>query len=105
VGIWWNPSRIATLGIEWELQLIDSGSRLLRQDAREVIEALVGVGEDTAGARIHHELMQSTVEIVTGDLRHGVGGKEGPCHDNRSTSADHGYARYDAGLRRNTSPQ
>ena len=66
MGIWWNPSRIATLGIEWELQLIDSGSRLLRQDAREVIEALVGVGEDTAGARIHHELMQSTVEIVTG---------------------------------------
>jgi carboxylate-amine ligase len=49
VGIWWNPSRIATLGIEWELQLIDSGSRLLRQDAREVIEALVGAGEDTAG--------------------------------------------------------
>jgi carboxylate-amine ligase len=66
VGIWWNPSRGRTLGIEWELQLIDSGSRLLRQDSREVIAAMVGAGEGGAEDRIHHELMQSTVEIVTG---------------------------------------
>jgi carboxylate-amine ligase len=66
VGIWWNPSRGPTLGIEWELQLIDSGSKLLRQDSREVIAALVGAGEDGAQARIHYELMQSTVEVVTG---------------------------------------
>jgi glutamate---cysteine ligase / carboxylate-amine ligase len=66
VGIWWNPSPGPTLGIEWELQLIDSGSKLLRQDAREVISALVGAGEGGVAARIHYELMQSTVEIVTG---------------------------------------
>jgi len=66
VGIWWNPSRGTTLGIEWELQLIDSRSKLLRQDSREVIAALISAGEDGAEARIHHELMQSTVEIVTG---------------------------------------
>ena len=66
MGIWWNPSRGPTLGIEWELQLIDSGSKLLRQDSREVIAALVGAGEDGAQARIHYELMQSTVEVVTG---------------------------------------
>ncbi|HEY4852133.1 MAG TPA: YbdK family carboxylate-amine ligase, partial [Streptosporangiaceae bacterium] len=66
MGIWWNPSPGPTLGIEWELQLIDSGSKLLRQDAREVISALVGAGEGGVAARIHYELMQSTVEIVTG---------------------------------------
>jgi glutamate---cysteine ligase / carboxylate-amine ligase len=66
VGIWWNPSPGPTLGIEWELQLIDSVSKLLRQDAREVISELVGAGEGGVAARIHYELMQSTVEIVTG---------------------------------------
>ena len=66
MGIWWNPSSGPTLGIEWELQLIDSGSKLLRQDAREVISELVGAGEGGVAARIHYELMQSTVEIVTG---------------------------------------
>ncbi len=66
VRIGWKPSHGATLGIEWELQLIDSASRLLRQDAPEVIAALVRAGGGIAEARIHHELMQSTVEIVTG---------------------------------------
>jgi carboxylate-amine ligase len=66
VAIWWNPSQGTTLGVEWELQLIDAASKLLRQDAREVITALRRRG--TAGARpkIHDELMQSTVEVVTG---------------------------------------
>jgi glutamate---cysteine ligase / carboxylate-amine ligase len=66
VAIWWNPSQGATLGVEWELQLIDAASKLLRQDAREVISELRGLG--TAGPRpkIHDELMQSTVEVVTG---------------------------------------
>jgi glutamate---cysteine ligase / carboxylate-amine ligase len=64
--IWWNPSRGATLGIEWELQLIDARSRLLRQDAREVISALQPPGEAGAAPRVHAELMQSTVEVVTG---------------------------------------
>ena len=66
MAIWWNPSQGTTLGVEWELQLIDEASKLLRQDAREVIAALRGPG--TAGARpkIHDELMQSAVEVVTG---------------------------------------
>jgi carboxylate-amine ligase len=66
VAIWWNPSRGATLGVEWELQLIDSASKLLRQDAREVISALRGQDEAGPQAKIHDELMQSTVEVVTG---------------------------------------
>src|ERR1700722_11712324 len=66
VAIWWNPSRGATLGVEWELQLIDATTKLLRQDAREVISALRRQGEAGREPRIHDELMQSTVEVVTG---------------------------------------
>jgi glutamate---cysteine ligase / carboxylate-amine ligase len=62
----WNPSRGATIGVEWELQLIDATTRLLRQDAREVLAALPGLSEDGEHPKIRHELMQSTVEVVTG---------------------------------------
>ncbi len=66
MAIWWNPSQGTTLGVEWELQLIDAASKLLRQDAREVISALRGLGAAGARPKIHDELMQSTVEVVTG---------------------------------------
>jgi len=66
VAIWWNPSHGTTLGIEWELQLIDAATKLLRQDAREVISALRGREDAGPPPRIHDELMQSTVEVVTG---------------------------------------
>ncbi len=66
MAIWWNPSRGATLGIEWELQLIDAASRLLRQDAREVITALRAPGGAADEQKVHDELMQSAVEVVTG---------------------------------------
>jgi glutamate---cysteine ligase / carboxylate-amine ligase len=66
VAIWWNPSQGTTLGVEWELQLIDAASKLLRQDAREVITELRALGAAGARPKIHDELMQSTVEVVTG---------------------------------------
>ena len=66
MAIWWNPSPGTTLGVEWELQLIDAASRLLRQDAREVITELRALGAAGARPKIHDELMQSTVEVVTG---------------------------------------
>jgi carboxylate-amine ligase len=66
VAINWNPSRGPTLGIEWELQLIDSRSRMLRQDAREVLAALPGLSESGEHPKMRYELMQSTVEVVTG---------------------------------------
>jgi glutamate---cysteine ligase / carboxylate-amine ligase len=66
VAITWNPSRGPTLGIEWELQLIDRRSRMLRQDAREVLAALPGLTESGEHPKIKFEFMQSTVEIVTG---------------------------------------
>jgi carboxylate-amine ligase len=66
VAITWNASRGPTLGIEWELQLIDARSRLLRQDADEVLATLPGLDPAGEHPQIRHELMQSTVEIVTG---------------------------------------
>ena len=66
MAISWNPSRGPTLGIEWELQLIDARTRLLRQDADEVLAALPGLDASGEHPKIRHELMQSTVEIVTG---------------------------------------
>ncbi len=66
MAISWNPSRGPTLGIEWELQLIDATTRLLRQDADEVLAALPGLDASGEHPQIRHELMQSTVEIVTG---------------------------------------
>ena len=66
MAITWNASRGPTLGVEWELQLIDAQSRLLRQDADEVLATLPGLDAGGEHPHIRHELMQSTVEIVTG---------------------------------------
>lgn len=66
MAIRWNPSLGATLGIEWELQLIDCYSRMLRQDAREVLAAMPGLNDRGEHPKIHYELMQSTMEVVTG---------------------------------------
>ncbi|MDN3357107.1 glutamate--cysteine ligase [Actinomadura sp. DC4] len=66
MAIEFNASRGATLGVEWELQLVDAETMRLRQDAREVLAALPGVGEAQGKPKIRHELMESTVEIVTG---------------------------------------
>jgi len=66
VAISWNPSRGATIGVEWELQLLDTRTRMLRQDAGEVLAALPGLTEEREHPKIRHELMESTVEVVTG---------------------------------------
>lgn len=62
----WNPSAGPTLGVEWEVQLIDAQTRLLRQDAGSVLAGLPGLLETGEHPKMRHELMQSTVEVVTG---------------------------------------
>jgi glutamate---cysteine ligase / carboxylate-amine ligase len=62
----WNPSAGPTLGIEWEVQLIDAKTRLLRQDAAAVLAGLPGLAASGEHPKMKHELMQSTVEVVTG---------------------------------------
>ena len=66
MAIEWNPSRGATLGVEWELQLIDARTRALRQEACEVLAELPDLGEGSARPKIRYELMQSTLELATG---------------------------------------
>jgi carboxylate-amine ligase len=62
----WNPSAGPTLGIEWEVQLVDAKTRLLRQDAAIVLAGLPGLTESGEHPKMRHELMQSTIEVVTG---------------------------------------
>ena len=66
MGIEWNPSRGATLGVEWEVQLIDAETRLLRQEAGKLLNELPVSGDTGEHPQIRHELMQSTLELVTG---------------------------------------
>jgi glutamate---cysteine ligase / carboxylate-amine ligase len=66
VAIAWTPSSGPTLGIEWEVQLIDAQTRLLRQDAGVVLAGLRGLQESGEHPKMRHELMQSTIEVVTG---------------------------------------
>ncbi len=62
----WNPSPGPTLGVEWEVQLIDAETRMLRQEAGEVLAGLPGLQESGEHPKMKHELMQSTVEVITG---------------------------------------
>ena len=56
-------SERSTLGVEWELQLIDRDSLDLRQCAAEILQA---AGPDE---HIHGEMMLNTVELVSGARR------------------------------------
>jgi carboxylate-amine ligase len=62
----WNPSAGSTLGVEWEVQLVDAQTRMLRQEAATLLAALPGLSESGEHPKMRHELMQSTVEVVTG---------------------------------------
>ncbi|GAA4568245.1 glutamate--cysteine ligase [Planotetraspora kaengkrachanensis] len=64
MAIEFNPSRGTTLGVEWELQLVDRHTRQLRQDAKEVLAAVPELSEGRR-PKAMHELMQSQIEIVT----------------------------------------
>ena len=66
MAIVWNPSRGATLGVEWEIQLIDAESRMLRQEAGKLLADLPVSSDTGEHPQIRHELMQSTLELVTG---------------------------------------
>lgn len=65
-----NPSAGSTLGVEWELMLVDRRTRALRGDAVDVLAEMVAArGMDPAQQehpRAKHELLQNTVELVTG---------------------------------------
>jgi len=65
VEIPFRSSERASLGVEWELQLIDPDSRELSSGAVEILEAIRPEGADEH-PKAKHELLQSTIEIITG---------------------------------------
>jgi YbdK family carboxylate-amine ligase len=58
-------SERASLGVEWELQLVDRQTRELTSGAVEILEEIRPDGADEH-PKAKHELLQSTVEIITG---------------------------------------
>ncbi|MCZ2806450.1 glutamate--cysteine ligase [Modestobacter sp. VKM Ac-2983] len=60
-----HSSERASLGVEWELQLIDPQTRELTSGAVEILAELTPDGLDEH-PKAKHELLQSTVEIITG---------------------------------------
>lgn len=60
-----NASQGPSLGVEMELELVDAGTGELTSRATEVLTAMSGAdGADHPKAK--HELLESTVEIITG---------------------------------------
>ncbi len=65
VEIPFSSSERATLGVEWELELVDLETRELVRGADEILRELASPGEDEH-PKAKHELLQSTIEIITG---------------------------------------
>jgi carboxylate-amine ligase len=63
VQIPFTPSPTSTLGVEWELMLVDRETRQLTSGATEILRELSPDGEHPTAK---HELLQSTVEVITG---------------------------------------
>jgi glutamate---cysteine ligase / carboxylate-amine ligase len=64
VRIDFHGSAEPTLGVEWELALVDRKSRDLRNDAAHLFARAKARLPDPG--RVHKELLQNTVEVVTG---------------------------------------
>ncbi|MDQ6650295.1 MAG: glutamate--cysteine ligase [Actinomycetota bacterium] len=58
-----SSSPRSSLGVEWELQLVDLGTRQLRSGASEILQE-IGHGREHPKAK--HELFESTIEVITG---------------------------------------
>jgi carboxylate-amine ligase len=65
VKIPFHSSERASLGVEWELQLVDRETRELSSGAVEILEEIRPEGADEH-PKAKHELLQSTIEIITG---------------------------------------
>ncbi|MEV7428007.1 MULTISPECIES: glutamate--cysteine ligase [unclassified Nocardioides] len=62
-----RPSPEPTIGVEWELALVDRGSRDLVNAASELIDA--ARPRMASPEQLHKELLRNTVEVVTGVCR------------------------------------
>src|SRR5688500_15465941 len=60
-----TSSTHSSLGVEWELQLVDPETRELTSGAVEILDELRPAGA-TEHPKAKHELLQSTIEVITG---------------------------------------
>ncbi|HLR92942.1 MAG TPA: glutamate--cysteine ligase [Jiangellaceae bacterium] len=60
-----SSSPRATLGAEWELQLVDLDTRELTSGAVEILDDIAPPDEDEH-PKVKHELLQSTIEVISG---------------------------------------
>ncbi|MBL7501720.1 glutamate--cysteine ligase [Frankia sp. CNm7] len=61
-----SASPRTSLGIEWELELVDLQTRQLRGAATEILEEFAAKVGDQDAAKAKHELFESTIEVITG---------------------------------------
>lgn len=66
MAIDFNASARATLGVEWEVLIVDADSRHLRQEAQRILAELPELSGAAENPPLRHELMQCTIEVVTG---------------------------------------
>ena len=60
-----RSSERASLGVEWELQLVDLQTRQLTSGAVEILQEIRPEGAEEH-PKAKHELLQSTIEVITG---------------------------------------
>jgi YbdK family carboxylate-amine ligase len=65
VQIPFRSSERASLGVEWELQLVDLQTRQLTAGAVEILQEIRPDGAEEH-PKAKHELLQSTIEVITG---------------------------------------
>jgi glutamate---cysteine ligase / carboxylate-amine ligase len=65
VHIDFSSSKRTSLGIEWELELVDLRTRELTSGSNEILAAISAHG-DGVHPKAKHELLQSCVEVITG---------------------------------------
>ncbi|HEX2700848.1 MAG TPA: glutamate--cysteine ligase [Acidimicrobiales bacterium] len=61
-----NGSETTSLGVEMELELVDAETRELRSAASEILDVLGVAHGDGGHPKAKHELLESTIEIITG---------------------------------------
>ncbi|MCX4098986.1 glutamate--cysteine ligase [Nocardia sp. alder85J] len=62
----WNSSPRPTLGVEWEIALVDKRTRDLSNTAAEVFDAVGDLRATDGRPQVTKELLRNTVEIVSG---------------------------------------
>lgn len=62
----WNSSPHPTVGVEWEIALVDKNTRDLANKAAAVFESVGGLRSADGQPQVAKELLRNTVEIVSG---------------------------------------